>query len=285
VLEPEESSRPTEAGLDLVEDEQCPMLPAPTGEGLDIRRRRETRAAPLERFEDDGGDAFWVDLLLLQGAAKEVEADVFRAEAVGERHLVHCRVEGADPPLERRDAADHLGAEGAAMKRALEAHDRKLLWAAALAAVGPRQLDSALGGFGPRGEEEHLCQRCRDDPGQVLYQRGAGGVWKTVRVEQPLLHLAADGIQDFRRAVAGVRDDHAGTPVQPHVPVRVVHLDAFGTMPHDGRLAGHRDGLAPLQGAQGLHGPGSGDGGDNAAETGVNRRDGLRGRIERPGHG
>ena len=58
---------------------------------------------------------------------KSLEARVRIAPAVGEGNLHHVGIEVDDPLLERGNPADLLGAQGAAMERALVTDDRDLL--------------------------------------------------------------------------------------------------------------------------------------------------------------
>jgi hypothetical protein len=87
-------------------------------------------------------------------------------------------------------------------------------------------------GSGSRSEKL-LHQPRADFAGEAIVGEQAGGA------------CAAIGVGDLLAAVAGVGDQHAGGPVDPLVAPGVVHLEALGAMPDDGRLPAHGHGGAP----------------------------------------
>ena len=241
VLESPELARAAEAGLHLVEDQEGLLPVAPGAELLDVFRRGEAGVAPLIGLAHHAGDRLRLDALGLQGLQEAFETGVGHAEAVGEGHLDEVLVEVDDPLLEGRNAAGQLGAEGAAVEGVLVGHDRDLAVPGELASPGPCQLDRAFAGLGAGGEQEDLFQPLRRHARQALGQSAANLRRKTVVVNQAVLDLVEDGLADAGMAVPGIGHHDAGGPVQPGVAPAVVDLDAFGPVPHHGRLAAHGD--------------------------------------------
>ncbi len=83
------------------------------------------------------------------------------------------------------------------------------------------------------------------------HQSGADLAREAVVGQQVRLRLTHHGIDDFfGTAVTGIGDEHPGGPIDPAVAPAVVHLEAFGVVPDDGRLTPHGDGLNLVQRVQ-----------------------------------
>ncbi len=273
-----------ETRLHLVKRDQDVVRPTPGGHRLDVRRRREARAAPLEGFHDDPGHAVRPDPLCLQRPQEPVEACVPAAESVRKRHLVHVGVQVDDPLLEGGDAPHHLGAECAPVKIPLEADDADLPRPAATLSVCAHELHGALNRLGARGEQERLAEALGRRGAQGARQLDSLGVREAERVQEPALDSRQDGVPDLLGPVAGVGHQHSGAPVEPHVAEPVVNLDPVRTVPQDGWLAQHICRLVPPHGIENLQGIRGGYRGHDPPKARLHGGYRLRGEVKGLAH-
>jgi hypothetical protein len=228
VLDRPPATGAAKAGLDLIGDEEDPVLVAQLAEALqEGSGRREVAALTLDRFDDDcrhirRGDLPAEDrpaqVLELGGA---VAAGVLAPRAdPRERSVVNHRQKRTETGalLDLR-IGQAQGPERAAVEAALEGDDPGPM------RVVAGELDGALDRLGPRVCQEHpsLLREGRD-PGQALHELEVARLVEVGRrdVDQPL-RLLADGGDDLRVRVPGRAHGDAGREVEEPVAVDVGH--------------------------------------------------------------
>ncbi len=164
-------------------------------------------------------------------------------------------------------------AERAAVEGVLKGDYGDLFPSAHLLAPGPGELDGALARFGPGRQQEDLLESFGRDAGKFLDAAGPDLRGKAVIVKKPVVRLVANGPPDFGMGVAGVGDDHAGRPVEPHVSPAVVDLDPLGPIPQHQGLPAHRKRFEPAKLLKDRDRLRHGDIGSDAAVLRMNRRD------------
>src|SRR6476660_7278711 len=123
MFEAPHGSRPPEAGLDLIANQQRFMSRAPFPERSHVFRWGKSCAAALICFEDYAGYSIRLDIMLTQRTDKTLKRGIRRAEAVGKRNLDESGIEITYPFFERRNAAGLLRAQRAAVKCLLIGND------------------------------------------------------------------------------------------------------------------------------------------------------------------
>ena len=144
-----------------------------------------------------------------------------------------------DPTFLPGNSTGLLRAKGASVKAPLRADDADFFRTALFNSVSARQLDGIFRRFRTGREQENFVQTFRRESDQILCQRGAFFTRKNIVVKQPAVDLVDDGLLYLGRAVSRVRDQHAGTPVEPAIAVFVVNGAVLGAFPDKRRLAAH----------------------------------------------
>ena len=201
-----------EARLDLVGDQQDPVLPGDLPEPRqEPGRRDEVAALADDRLHDDRGHLVREDELVEQqvqlrlpvaGAVRRVVRPAGRPVAVRVGGVVdgsRQRLEGAPVHVLRRRQRHRLG--GAAVERVAERDDRRPPRRHA------RQLDGGLDGLGAGVRQEGAPWSARQEVRQAIVEAQPGLVVDDVllAVEQ-LRGLGLHGGHDSRMGVARVRD-------------------------------------------------------------------------------
>ena len=270
-LDREHLAGPPEAGLDLVGDEQDPVLAGDLAEARQEARRRDDVAALAEdRLDDDRRHPVRVDELVegqVELRLPVAGAGVGRVGAAGRPIAVRVgRV--VDGPGQRLESAaiDVLGGRqrhrlgGPAVVAVAEGEDGRP------AGGDPGQLDGRLDRLGARVRQERLPRPARQDRPQPVVEPQAGLVVQDVllAVEQ-LRGLRRDGGGDPRMGMAGVGDPDprrvvevalavAGDQPRALAAVDVEVRDPAPDRRHD-RMVGERRGLAPDIGLEHVRSP------------------------------
>src|ERR1700675_1882893 len=105
MLETPHRTGSSEAGLYLVQDQQCVMPIAPLAQGLYVVSRREGRACTLIGFEHHSGHILRIDILIIETTLEIIEGCVRSPKAVRKRDLREAGIQVADPFFQSGNAA------------------------------------------------------------------------------------------------------------------------------------------------------------------------------------
>ncbi len=243
---PQHLARTAPAGLDLVEDEEDPVLVAALAHALhEALGRHEVAALALHGLHDDAGHLVWRHQIReeLVYLAQAVGGALLRVEAGGAEVLlrvgskVDARHAGLVGVAVLGVGARHAhGTHGAPVEGAREGDDAGAL------GVGTHQLEGGVSGLGSAVGKERAAQLSGGDLGDALCQpQGAGEVHHVEGAVDELVHLLLDGILDGLVPVAkGVHGD-ARHEVQVLLAVDVPHVGTLAVVDHEvGRLGERR---------------------------------------------
>ena len=249
VFEPPHGSGPPEPRLNLVEDQQGSVRPAPFGQRSCVFDRKKIRPHALVGLHDHRRDVVGIQPAFLQRRAEVVEIGIPGPVSVRKGDLYDGGILIHDPVLLPGHAAGLLRPHRTPVESPLKTHDPDLAAPALADSPGPRQLDRIFGGLRPRCQQEHLVQPFRRQSNQEFRELRPRNVREHVTVQKSVVDLVQNRLPHLRHPMARVGHQHPGTPIQPPVPVPVVDTDVLGAVPYDRRLSPHG---SRLEGAQGL---------------------------------
>ena len=238
VLRAERGAEATEAGDDLVEDQQDAVPGADLAQPLQVALGRDQHPSrPRDRLDDHRGDVAGVvqrdqalELLGEVGAVLGLAADIgVPGEVVRVRQVVHTRQTGAEPLAVVHDAADRDAAEAHAVIAAFTADEAGARAFAAGAVVGERDLERGVDGFGTGVREEDVIEPLREPAGHCVRELEAGLVSHLER--RRVLHrrdLPTHRLGDFPAAVARIDAPQAGHRIEDLPALRRPVVHALG---------------------------------------------------------
>src|SRR6185295_2372961 len=222
-LDREHPAGASEAGEDLVGDQQGTGAPAELGEpGEPARRRQEDSFAADDRLDEDARDV----------VAFEARDDRGQIAAEGKPSDVRMEVRG-EGVAKRGTRRGGEGAERQTVIAGIERDDARP------AGRGEGGLERDLDSFGAGDREEDLGVVDRRESREALGEREASGMGRDVAegVNQEV-RLRRDSSQDLRMAMADRRHAETGGQIDEPVAVGVEDVRSAGLLPDEGGPAG-----------------------------------------------
>ena len=227
----------TEAGDDLIEDQQDAVLVADFAQTLQIALRRHQNARrPGHRFHHDGGDGRRVvqrhQTLQIIGEMRAVfrlalrEGIVFHIMRMAD--VVHAGQQRAEIHPVLDDPADGNTAEADTVIAAFATDQAGPCALAPCALIGQRDLQRRIAGFGPGIGKEDMIQIAGEHVAQTAGQfEGLVMAELEGRCEVQFLYLFLHRFHDLRFGMPGIDAPQARRPVQDIAVIMAFVIHAF----------------------------------------------------------